>query len=177
MERILHSQKSKTKKAQIQITDLILSLFIFLILLGFMYIVIYNRIYFAQEQIDKTHADIVLDNLLLSILYNPGVPTDWAAKQLNPSDLRLKAIGCAQAPNEIDEFKLQRLSEIYDDNYTKQKLGLGRFDADINISYLNGTTAQYIGNLQANKQIIGLKKTYCVYNNTIAKIVIRLWEK
>ena len=177
MEKMLQYLRIKTKKAQIQITDLVLSLAIFLILLGFIYILIYNRIYTFQEQINKTHADIVLDNLMVLILYSPGWPTDWAAKQLSPSSVELKTIGCAQGPNEIDENKLNRLFEIYDNSYTKQKLGLGRFDADINISYLNGTNIKYIGNLPANKQIIVLKKTYCIYNNTIAKIVMRIWEK
>jgi type II secretory pathway pseudopilin PulG len=174
MERKLYLSKQQTKKAQIQIIDLIISLAIFFILLSFIYFSLENSIQKIKKEQKLIEAKKTAKNLLENIIYNVGVPTNWAL--YNELNSTIKSIGCAESYGVLDEYKIKRLSGVYNQNLTKQLLGLIEFDGDINISYINGTNLYYIGNYQQN-YIITMDEAYATYKNDTIKVLVRIWEK
>ncbi|MCX8163040.1 MAG: hypothetical protein N3D10_00605 [Candidatus Micrarchaeota archaeon] len=167
--------KQENKKGQMQLVDLIVSLSIFLLLILFLYINIEKNIFQEKEKLKKIKAIAVADRLIKTIAEDYGYPTNWAI-ELEPSNNSLKAFGTAESYLEIDPYKLARFNQIYLNNYTKKKLLLGEYEADLTISYLNGTQIAYIGNYSSQK-ILTNKKSYALYLNQPIILKVRVWQK
>ncbi|MFN3910158.1 MAG: hypothetical protein ACK4J0_02925 [Candidatus Anstonellaceae archaeon] len=164
------------KKGQMQIADLIISLAIFLILFSFLYFQLNKNLEKKERELVVLKANNIASSLLDDLVYSYGIPTNWAAASLEPNNSLFKAIGCAQSFGEIDEYKLYRLNQIFNNSYTKKKLQLGEFDADIFVSYLNNTPVIYIGNFSSKSEPLAVKKTFALYNNSIVQVRVRVWD-
>lgn len=167
----------KSKRAQMHLLDLVISISIFLIVLLFLYIQIEKNIAREKEKLSQLEANFVADSIVSALFYSYGYYSDWATKISDPSDESLRAIGTAESYLKIDKYKLEKLNQIYYNNYTKKKLGFRQFDGDINITFLNGTNLIYIGDYDGNKKVLAYRKVFGTYEDQIIILKVRVWEK
>ncbi|PIT84497.1 hypothetical protein COU37_03145 [Candidatus Micrarchaeota archaeon CG10_big_fil_rev_8_21_14_0_10_45_29] len=154
---------------------------IFMLLLAIAYLSWEDGRASALEKQVQVQADEAASRALRAIAKSPGIPSSWASQGLTPDSASLLGIGAASAYNEIDEFKIAKIAQYFNSspysNITKSRLGLSPFEADVRISYLNGTDIATMGAPPgASSIVLSSKQRIAVYKNESAIIRVRLWN-
>lgn len=170
-----------TKKGQSLSVDLVISMAIFMLLLAIAYLSWEHAITGEAENYSQMRADEAASRALRSISKSPGIPSSWASQGLNPDSASLLGIGAASSYNTIDEFKLAKLAAYFNStiysNKTKSLLGIQPFNADIRISYFNGTDISTMGSPPNSASIVlSSAQRVAIYKNESAIIRVRIWD-
>ena len=173
--------KKNTVRGQILISDLIISLSIFLLLIAIAYEA-YNR---QTDRLAEWHTQILADEAvqrgLASIVDAQGNPTNWAVSGLNPGQSQLMAMGAGDGAGSIDQIKLTQMavffnSSTYDDG-TLEKMGLGYFQGDVNVSELAGADIISMGLPPISSSIVLSSGTRVAsYNGRAVLVRLRVWR-
>ncbi len=150
-------------KGQLFSSDLVLSIFIFLIVFAFLSIFTANMVNNIHK--DQISRDLELQVIRISDLFvkTSGKPENW--EDINP-DL-VESIGLVNKENIIDE---EKLSSFISMNYTKSKKILGLEDTDYFFRLENNTKGELGGEIRI------VSKRLVIYDNSIALMEIVLWK-
>lgn len=168
-------------RGQILISDLIISMAVFLLLIAIAYEA-YNR---QTDRLGEWHARVSADDAmqrgLAAITDAQGNPTNWAAAGYDPSQAAVLSLGAAEGRGRIDAFKLGRLAAFFNDsayyNATRLKMGLGYFDADVRVSGLDGTNISAMGSPPTSSSVVLSAGTrLAAYGNRTVLVRLRVWK-
>jgi len=181
MKTTSSSIEIRGRRGQSLTVDLILSISIFMILLAVAYLSWEDGRTSALERQEQVRADEASSRALRALAKSPGIPSSWASQGLTPDSASLLGIGGASAYNEIDEFKIAKIAQYFNSstysNITKSRLALSPFEADVRISYLNGTDISTMGEPPGSQAIVlSSKQRVAIYKNESAIIRVRVWN-
>jgi hypothetical protein len=178
----MFSQTRSTKKGQTIIADLMVSLAIFILLLVIVYMSWMNNVSQINQDYTGFKGEIAAQKAIDSITKSPGFPSNWAAQGLSPSSSSLKGLGCAQGYNRLDALKLSKLNTSFstssDYNASRLKIGVGAYDIDINISYLNTTGIYSLNSLpDSNITVLATKSEFASLDGEPVLVRVRIWQR
>mgnify|MGYP001620080293 CR=1 FL=1 len=168
-------------RGQILISDLIISMAIFLLLIAIAYET-YNR---QTDRLGEWHTQVSANDAmqrgLSALIYAQGNPTNWAVAGYNPLQASVLAMGSGEGGGRIDSVKLGRLASFFNDsayyNATRLKMGLGYFDADVRVSEMNGTNISVMGSPPTSSSIVLSAGTrLAVMDNRTVQVRLRVWK-
>jgi hypothetical protein len=135
-------------KGQFFSPDLIIALLIFIIILAFFSVVssaiaVQIDLYYTKNSLEEfSHA---VTSPLVSF---SGEPFDWE----NESLVDINFFGLVSEKNVLDQRKIERFVSLLDSDYdsVREKLGLGKYDFQLNIVDSNGSTIFSGGQISEN---------------------------
>ena len=172
---------SRFARGQILISDLIISMAVFLLLIAIAYEA-YNR---QIDRLGEWHTQVLADDAmqrgLAAIVDAQGNPTNWAAAGYTPLQDSVLALGSGEGRGRIDDFKLGQLAAFFNDpsyyDATRLKMGLGYFDADVRVSEMNGASISVMGSPPAQSSIVLSAGTrLAMYENRTVQVSLRVWK-
>lgn len=170
----------KNAMGQIVISDLIISLAIFLMILVIAYQAWNQQIERISEWRTQARAADALRRSLDSITNSPGHPSNWHAlnKAANESDIL--SIGAAANYGVIDPLKLQKMAEWLNSQYynaTLLKMGLGTYQLSASVNEMNGTVIYSMGQAPSGEAIIlSSGQRLAVYQGRAVLVRVVLWR-
>ncbi len=172
---------SKTVRGQILISDLIISMAVFLLLVAIAYEA-YNR---QTDRLSEWHVQTLADDAmqrgLSAVIDAQGNPTNWAAAGMTPLQDSLLALGSGDGIGSIDSFKLTTLASYFNSptyyNATRLKMGLGYFDADVRVSEMDGTNISVMGSPPNSTSVVLAAGTrLAILDNRTVQVRLRVWK-
>lgn len=172
---------SRFARGQILISDLIISMAVFLLLIAIAYEAYNRQIGRLGEWHTGVSADDAMQRGLAAIVDAQGNPTNWAVAGSNPLQSSIRSLGAAEGRGRIDAVKLGQLAVFFNDsdyyNATRLKMGLGYFDADVRVSGLDGTNISVMGSPPTSSSIVLSAGTrLAVYGNRTVLVRLRVWK-
>ncbi len=168
-------------RGQILISDLIISMAVFLLLVAIAYEA-YNR---QTDRLGEWHTRILADDAmqrgLSAIIDAQGNPSNWAAAGYTPLQASVLSLGSGEGGGRIDSFKLGQLAAYFNSptyyNATRLKMGLGYFDADVRVSEMNGTNISVMGAPPNSTSVVVSAGTrLAVLDNRTVLVRLRVWK-
>ena len=170
------------KKAQIVMSDLIISLGIFLLLMAVAYSA-WSRTADQLSQWDEdTKAQIALDQGMIALTQAPGHPSDWALLNVGADSGTIQSLGLVQRPGVLDPVRVDRLAVFLNGdevsyNNTVKKLGLSPYQVDIRISTPEDQLIVAMGHAPTEGVVSGTARAMAIYpNQTMVQVRLRLWR-
>lgn len=175
--------KMPAKKGQIQMVDLIISIAVFVLMIVIVYSAWQKTVQQAADAASEFRAQQSAINAANAIVLSPGNPAQWEALSSAPDSAQIYSLGGAKEQYVMSSEKISALAgyfnnaAYYDD--TKLKLGIGAFDADIRISYLEtGTLIAQMGNSPSSEDIVAYTHSkLAIYENRPAIVRVRIWQE
>ncbi len=181
--RMRRMNPKKTKIAQVMISDFIVSLSVFMLVLMLFYVTWTRNVDAMGEELLRERALQAAQKGMDALTLSPGFPSNWAVMGLaSPGDAALGGIGTAQSPGNLDEVKMAQLAAWLGNpnnhNATLKKMGIGPYDADVGLSLTDGgTQIYYMGyGPQSDAQVLASAQRLVVYANKSATVRIRVWR-
>lgn len=177
----MQRKTATTFRGQILISDLIISMAVFLLLIAIAYEA-YNR---QTDRLGEWHTQVLADDAvqrgLAAIVDAQGNPTNWAAAGYNPLQASILALGAAEGRGRIDAVKLGRLAVFFNDpsyyNATRLKMGLGYFDADVRVSGMDGANITVMGSPPGSgSAVLSAGTRLAAYGNQTVLVRLRVWK-
>lgn len=179
---ISRAHRPSARRGQSITIDFIISISLFLLLLIIVYASWVRQVDRLGDELLARQAQEAAARGLSAIVDSPGFPSDWAVLNLAPDDPALLGLGAAESPGRIDDFKLARLSVLYNNsdyaNLTRQKMGLGAFFADVAIRLAsNSSNVSVLGSAPNSTSIVLASGTrVATYKNSTALVRVRVWR-
>ncbi len=169
-------------RGQIVVTDLIVSIAIFVILIVIAYQAWNQQIDNLGTWRSQANAQDALERGLDSLTRSGGTPSNWAALGLDPTRNETISVGCAQSYGELDPFRLERVASFLNRsnetaNDTRTKMGLGPYMMDASVRYLNGTQIMHLGNATgAGGMVSASGQRMAMYRGVPVLVRMSLWR-
>jgi len=165
-------------RGQVHVIDFVVSMSAFMLLVVFAYSLWAGAAQRSSDALDSRIAADAANRALNSVLFSTGEPSHWASNATAISGVR--GIGCASSPYVLDRAKLAAARSFYNAtatyNATKEKMGVGSFDADIRVLYPNGTAAYALGNPPgANSTVLASSARQGLLDNQAVWVRVRVW--
>jgi type II secretory pathway pseudopilin PulG len=174
------AQINNTKKGQSIIADLMVSLAIFMILMVIIYFSWSTNVSKINDTYQVYRGENSAQRALDAITKSPGFPSNWAVNSLTPDQSELKGLGCAQGYNRLDSQKLSNLNTLLTSHYndSRQKLGIGIYDADIKVSYLDSSTIYTMGTSPSSSTstVLATKSEIATLDGQPVLVRVRVWK-
>lgn len=169
------------KSGQVQISDLVVSLAVFMMLLIIVYITWYRQVDISSGQLLDFRSSQAAERALISIINSPGFPSNWASQGLLPTSPSLLGIGAAESYGNIDPTKLAIMGQYFNSsdygNSTRLKMGISPFEGDVKITYLNGTNISIMGAGPASSDIVlSSRQRVAAYQGKPVLVRVRIWQ-
>lgn len=168
-----------TKSGQIHVIDFVISMSAFMLLVVFAYSLWAGAAQRSADALDARLAADAANRALNSVLFSTGEPSHWAVNATSITSVR--GIGCADSPYVLDRVKLGAATALYNAsasyNATKEKMGIGSFDADIRIVYPDGTAAYTFGAPpNINSTVLSSAAREGLLDNRVVWVRARIWR-
>lgn len=156
------------KKAQITLTDLIFSLFIFLTVVIIASLAWSNTLV-KMDEIEK-YNEIQKRTYFVSyqLIESSGYPLAW-----NISDYSL--VGLADSRNILSIKKWNELFK-FDNETLKEELGVSEYGLRVELRRLNNSVIGMVGETPSNYTVLSSMISYVLYNNSVSKLYVTLWD-
>jgi len=174
-------QNAQTKKAQIVMSDLIVSMGIFLLLL----IVAYSAWERQADQLaqwnEQTQAQQAIERGMMALTQSPGRPTNWALLGVTPQDEDIISVGLAQRPGVLDPMRVNMLAEFLDGTdleytSTQKKMGLAPYQVEVHVADTNGQTIVSAGKSPTSGTVSGTARSVAWYNQSMVQVRLTIWR-
>lgn len=157
------------KKGQVVITDLMVSIFIFI----FIVLLIFSLWTFHNVRLqdnlnfeDMQTKAFQISNVLVK---SQGDPSNWENNHSTVS-----VIGLAQDDRILSEAKMNNLTDMSYGNVSRL-LKLGKYNMSLNISDLSGNTLASFGEYKEGETVVEIRR-YVLYGETKSIMALRIWE-
>lgn len=156
------------KKAQIALTDLIFSLFIFLAIVIITSLAWSNTL-IKMDEIEG-YSEIQKKTYLVSyqLIESSGYPLGW-----NVSTYTL--IGLVDSRNVLSMRKWDEFLKL-DNETLKENLGVPEYGLHVELRRLDNTIINATGETPSDYSISSSMISYVLYNNSVSKLYVTLWE-
>ncbi|MFH1095257.1 MAG: hypothetical protein V1728_03495 [Candidatus Micrarchaeota archaeon] len=171
----------KTRTAQVMISDFVISLSIFLLVLILFYATWTRNVDAMGEELAHQRALQAANKGMDALVLSPGFPSDWAVSGLSPGDAALTGIGTAERTGNLDMAKVAQLAAWLGTpnlhNITLKKMGIAPYDADVRLSQLDGTSLYAMGySPPSDSQVLASAQRLVTYANNSTMVSIRVWR-
>lgn len=125
--------------------------------------------YKTLEEFEATEMENTAVRACWQLTRTPGSPADWEA---DPSTAL--ALGLAPKDRVLSQEKFNQLSVI---EYEKLKnyLGVGGFDFNLRVTYINGSFAGEVGKIPASDKLVSVRRIAVMGNETVF-LDFRVWN-
>ncbi len=144
------------KKAQIFSSDLILSAFVFTVILSFVFLILVNNQIKIENNLKTSDLESKVMQITDILVQNPGEPSNW---EDNAGSVKL--IGLADTDRVLSEKKITEFSNI-DYNITREKMGISGIDFYFVLKELNEGIVKINGNETKAGRTPGLNSTQII---------------
>ncbi|VVB56891.1 Uncharacterised protein [uncultured archaeon] len=173
---------NRPRRGQIVISDLIVSLGLFVVLVVVAYQAWNQQISDVGDWRAQANAQEALRRGLDALTRTPGHPSNWAAAGLSPSSGSVVSMGAAQSDGVLEPYKLGRLAQYLGGygaaaNDTRAKMGLGAYQADGGVRLLNGSSILSFGNAPGGRAYVAATgQRMAMYDGQPVLVRLRIWR-
>ena len=155
------------RKAQVWSLDFIVSIVLFLSVLGPLFFVWSYVNTQSQQQIFFERTETLALSISDVLVRSMGFPEGWNENDVN-------VIGLASDDNVLNSTKVSYLFSMGNSDYNKTKAILtGGYDFFLNLTDINGTVHGTIGAKESDRTFVPIER-YCIYNERITKLEFAL---
>ncbi len=177
----MNKTRPARRRGQIVISDLIISMAVFLMLLVIAYEAWNRQVERLGEWRDSANAQDALRRGLDALTRSPGHPYDWAVLNQTPNESGILALGAASSPGRLDALKTgaiaQWLSSASQYNATRSKMGVLPYRAQASVRELNGTQIYSMGEAPgAGASVMASGQRLAVYEGRAVLVRLSLWR-
>lgn len=159
-----HSYK---RKAQVWSLDFIVSLVLFMSVLGPLFFVWSYVNTQSQQQILFERTENLALSISDSLVRSMGLPEGW-------NETSVSVIGLASDDNILNSTKVSYFFSMGASDYNRTKAILtGGYDFFLNLTDINGTVQGTIGSKDASRTFVPIER-YCIYNERVTKLEFAL---
>jgi hypothetical protein len=172
---------SRQLRGQIVISDLIISMAVFLMLLVIAYEAWNRQVERLGEWRDSANAQDALRRGLDSLTSAAGHPYNWAVLNQTPNESGILALGAASSPGRLDELKMGTLAQWLNSsayyNSTRSKMGIMPYRAQASVRELDGTLLYGMGEAPGeNAAVLASGQRLAVFESRTVLVRLSLWR-
>ncbi|MCL6089362.1 MAG: hypothetical protein M1530_04350 [Candidatus Marsarchaeota archaeon] len=173
--------EARRLRGQVVISDLIISMAVFLMLLVITYEAWNRQVERLGEWREQAGAQDALRRGLDALTRSPGHPYSWAVMNQTPNESGILALGAASSPGRVDALRMGMLAQWLNSsdyyNATRSKMGVSPYRAQASVRELDGSQLYSMGEAPGDGAImLASGQRVALYENRTVLVRLSLWR-